>query len=127
MPAIEHFAIYASDLGRAKTFYETMLGMRVVLDNSSATVPGYFLRSESGSALEIIQRPLDTTIVNQRFVCHVAFLVDDFPAAKAALLARGVRFEAETEIRTDEIQTAFFSDPEGNRCQILWRKNPLPT
>jgi glyoxylase I family protein len=41
-------------------------------------------------------------------------------------LARiGVDFEGETLVETDDLKTAFFKDPSGNRCQIVWRRKPL--
>lgn len=125
MGTIEHFAIYASDIEVARAFYMDVLGMRIAIDNSKAPTPGYFLRGERGSALEIISRPEGISGVNQRYVCHIAFLVDDYHKARTDLESRGISFETETVVYNDEIRTAFFPDPEGNRCQILWRKTPL--
>jgi glyoxylase I family protein len=124
MPRIEHFAIYAADTRALKDFYIEALGLRVALE-SGGDPPGYFLADERGTALEIIGRPPGTPGVPQRWVCHLAFWVDDFPAAHGALERRGVVFEAETAVNSPELRTAFFNDPEGNRCQIIWRRKPL--
>ena len=65
--------------------------------------------------------------MNQRFVCHIAFWVDDLAKTKAALEHAGIPFEKDTAIANASMQTEFFRDPEGNRCQIVWRKRPLGT
>src|SRR5262245_40126457 len=121
MPRIEHFAIFAADLERTKDFYLEALGLRVLLDNSRAPIRGYFLGDDRGVALEVIERPPDVPAVSTRHVCHAAFLVDDYAEAKRALEARLVVFEPDTEVDTDAVKTGFFHDPDGNRCQIVWR------
>lgn len=125
MARIEHFAIFCENLQETRAFYQDVLGMVVVLDNSAAPVPGYFLRDDQGAILEIIARPPGTPGADTRYVCHVAFYVDDLKATQAKLEAKGFAFEADTAIHTPEFQTAFFRDPAGNRCQIVWRKTAL--
>ena len=125
MSRIEHFAIYASDIGALRDFYVDALGLRVLLDNSRGDPAGYFLGDDGGMALEIIERPAGDSAVNQRYVCHVAFGVEDVAATRTALENRGIRFETETAVQNAAMHTAFFNDPEGNRCQIVWRKQPL--
>jgi glyoxylase I family protein len=124
MPRIEHFAIYAADPKALKDFYIEALGLRVAVE-TGGDPPAYFLADERGTALEIIGRPTGTPRVNQRWVCHFAFWVDDFPVVHNALAQRGVIFETETAVNSAEMRTAFFNDPEGNRCQIVWRQKPL--
>ena len=123
--SIEHVALFADDLEASRDFFMRVFGMRVVLDNSKAPVRGYFLANESGSVLEVIERPKGETNANQRFVCHVAFAVDDVAAAQKAIEAEGLVFETDTVVDTPEFQTAYFRDPEGNRLQILKRLKPL--
>lgn len=125
MAKIEHTAIFAADPHALKDFYVDAIGLRVILDSSKADPPGYFLADEAGMALEIIGRPRGESNVNQRWVCHVAFRVDDYASARAALERRGVVFETDTVVDNDTIRMAFFKDPEGNRCQIIWRARPL--
>jgi glyoxylase I family protein len=124
MPVIEHFAIYAADAPRLKDFYVDAFGMSVAVD-SGGDPPGYFLTDGRGMAIEIIGRPAGQTGANQRWVCHLAFWVDDFAAVRDAIAARGIQFEADTAVDNDAMKTAFFNDPEGNRLQIVWRRNPL--
>jgi glyoxylase I family protein len=100
------------------------MGLRVIVA-SGGDPPGYFLADDAGMALEIIGRPRGEHGANQRWVCHVAFWVDDFAAARAALERRGIGFERDTIVDNAALRTAFFNDPEGNRCQIVWRSPPL--
>ena len=124
MAKLEHFAIYAADAPALKDFYVDALGLRVIVE-SGGDPPGYFLADEDGMAVEIIGRPAGEPAVHQRWVCHLAFWVDDYAAARAALTRRGIVFETETTVETDTVRTAFFNDPAGNRCQIVWRNPPL--
>ncbi len=124
MSTIEHFAIYAADAPRLKDYYVEAFGLKVIVE-SGGDPPGYFVADDRGAAIEIIGRPPGQTGAPQRWVCHFAFWVDDFAAARAALERRGAKFEADTLVDNDTFRTAFFDDPEGNRCQIVWRKNRL--
>jgi glyoxylase I family protein len=125
MARLEHFAIYAVDSTALKDFYVRALGMRVALE-SGGDPPGYFLADDRGMALEIIGRPAGESNVNQRWVCHVAFWVDDVAEKRAELERMGIVFETDTVVDNDDaMKTAFFRDPEGNRCQIVWRSRRL--
>jgi glyoxylase I family protein len=124
MARIEHLAIYAADSTALKDFYVQSLGLKVVLE-SGGDPPGYFLADDQGMALEIIGRPVTETAVNQRWVCHVAFWVDDVAATWAELENRGITFETDTAVDNATMKTAFFRDPEGNRCQLVWRSRRL--
>jgi glyoxylase I family protein len=125
MSQIEHVALFAADLQALKTFYEQAMGLRVIVDNSKAETAGYFLADGHGSALEIIARPAETPAVSTRYVFHIAFRVDDYEKARTELARRGARFEADTEVNSAAMRTAFFNDPEGNRLQIVWRARSL--
>jgi glyoxylase I family protein len=125
MAHIEHFALFADDLESLRDFYTEALGLRVVADNSKAPVAGYFLADDSGCMLEIIERPPGTRKGSTRFLCHAAFLVDDYDLARADLEMRGAVLETETDVETGELRTSFFADPDGNRLQIVWRDRPL--
>jgi glyoxylase I family protein len=124
MSRIEHFAVYADDPTALKDFYVDVFGMRVIVEGGGSP-PGYFLADDRGMALEVLGRPSGETGVNQRWVCHLAFWVEDVPARRAELERKGFVFETETLVDTDELKTAFFRDPGGNRCQIVWRRRPL--
>ncbi|QEH37880.1 Glyoxalase-like domain protein [Aquisphaera giovannonii] len=124
MARIEHFAIFAQDAPALKDFYVRTMGMTVALE-SGGSPSGFFLADEDGVALEIIGLPAGSAVANTRWVCHVAFLVDDVAARRKELEGQGLVFETGTEVDTPTMKTAFFNDPEGNRCQIVWRSKPL--
>jgi glyoxylase I family protein len=124
MAKLEHFAIYAADAPALKDFYVEAMGMRVTVE-SGGDPPGYFLADDAGMAIEIIGRPPGEAGARQRWVCHLAFWVDDYHAARAALEARGLTFEPDTVVDNETMRTAFFLDPEENRVQIVWRRRPL--
>ena len=127
MPQIEHVAIYADgDPAALKDFYVAAFGFRVLVDNHHTTPPGYFVTGDDGGmALEIIGRPAETTNANQRYVCHVAILVDDVAATRSKLEAMGLIFEGDTAVANESMTTCFFQDPAGNRIQIVHRPKPL--
>ena len=125
MARIEHAAIFAEDPASLKDFYGAVFGLRVALDNGRGSPPGYFLVDDGGTFLEIIGRPEGVSNPNQRYVCHVAFVVEDVPAKQAELEGLGLVFEVETAVDNDSMTTAFCNDPAGNRVQIVRRKKPL--
>jgi glyoxylase I family protein len=124
MPIIEHFAIYAADAPALKDFYVNTFGM-IVVHEGKGDPPGYFLVDDEGFAIELIGRPAGQPGANQRYICHLAFWVDDYPSARTRLEQRGITFETDTAVENDDLKTAFFNDPEGNRLQIIWRRKRL--
>ncbi len=124
MAQIEHFAIYAADSTALKDFYVKTFGLRV-LYASDGDPPAYFLGDDHGMAIEVLQRPPESAPVNQRWVCHLAFWVDDVLGKKKELERAGIVFETETFVDNDDLKTAFFTDLGGNRSQIVWRKKKL--
>jgi glyoxylase I family protein len=124
MSRIEHFAVYAAESTALKDFYVRAFGLHVIVE-SGGDPPAFFLADDHGMALEVLGRPAGSPPVNQRWVCHLAFWVDDMRAKRAELEQLGIVFETETLVENDEVKTAFFTDPGGNRCQIVWRKRRL--
>ncbi len=124
MSQIEHFAIYSDAPVALKDFYVSALGMHVVFA-SGGDPPAFFLADDHGMAIEVLGRPEGHAGVNQRWVCHLAFWVDDVVSKRVELERLGIVFETETAVDNDEVKTAFFKDPSGNRCQIVWRKHRL--
>jgi glyoxylase I family protein len=124
MSRIEHFAVYSADPTALKDFYVGALGLHVIVE-SGGDPPAFFLADDHGMAIEVLGRAPDLPEINQRWVCHLAFWVDDFAATHAGLTQLGIEFEAETLVHNDELKTAFFKDPGGNRCQIVWRRRAL--
>ena len=119
MSRIEHFAVYAENPAALKDFYVTALGLHVIVENPGPP-PAYFLADDRGMAVEVLARPEGQANANQRWVCHFAFWVDDYSATRQDLERRGIVFEEDTLVENDDVKTAFFKDPAGNRCQIVW-------
>jgi glyoxylase I family protein len=124
MSRIEHVAVYAENPIALKDFYVGALGLRVIVENAGPP-PAYFLADDHGMAIEVLARPEEESGVNQRWICHFAFWVDDFVMMRSQLERTGVVFEDETLVENDDLKTAFFKDPAGNRCQIVWRRKQL--
>jgi glyoxylase I family protein len=124
MAQIEHFAIYADDSTALKDFYVGVFGLHVIFA-SGGDPPAYFLADDHGMAIEVLGRPPGNSGVNQRWVCHLALSVEDVAGKKAELERLGIVFETETLVDNDDLKTAFFTDPGGNRGQIVWRKKRL--
>jgi glyoxylase I family protein len=125
MARIEHAAIFAEDPSSLKDFYLQAFGLKVLVDNAQGSPPGYFLGDDHGTALEIIGRPSGSENVNQRYVCHVAFVVEDVATKRLEIEEMGLTFEVETVVDNESMTTAFCNDPAGNRIQIVRRKRPL--
>lgn len=73
-------------------------------------------------AIEIVPPGPDGAVVDAK-ANHLAIWVDDFDAASARLISRGVALEP--EIRNSFFggtRIAFFNDVEGHRLQIISRK-----
>jgi catechol 2,3-dioxygenase-like lactoylglutathione lyase family enzyme len=107
----------AVDLKRARKFYEDVLGLKVIKEDSS---PGILFQAGKGTSIYIYQRgatKADHTAAD--------FKVDDVEAEVKALKTRGVKFE-EYDIPSMGIKTvngvatmkgykgAWFKDTEGN-------------
>ena len=109
----------ASDIERARKFYEGKLGLRVVMEDPS---PGLLFQTNEGTMLYVYQKTpgkLDNTVA--------AFEVFDIEAEVKALQDRGVAFEnyntpglgTVNSIATmGDIRAAWFKDTEGNILAI---------
>src|ERR1700749_461784 len=107
MARMEHFAVFAADPRALADFYIRAMGLRMALDNGAASPPGYFLVDDAGIALEIIGRPPGVEAADTRYVCHVAFTVDDVADARRRLEGLGLAFEDDTVVDTAAMKTAF--------------------
>ena len=84
MSRIEHFAVYADDPAALKDFYVRAFGLHVIFE-SGGDPPAFFLADDHGMAIEVLGRPPGHSGVNQRWICHLAFWVDDVAAKRAEL------------------------------------------
>ena len=125
MARIEHFAVFAADPDGLKDFYVRAFGMKVVLDERRRLRPGYFLADDQGMALEIIGRPAGESNVNQRWVCHVAFWVDDVARKRGRARGPGAGLRDRDRRGQRGDQDRVLPRSRGEPLPDLWRSRTL--
>lgn len=113
-----HAAILVSDLQRAKQFYEGVLGLKEKLRHSFDFDGVWYDLGENELHLMVVPDTLPAAEQRPRRDYHVAFLIDDYEAAKAQLAKLGVPFR---EGRHGLAQL-FVRDPDGNLIELQQRK-----
>lgn len=115
---LDFIGIPSQDADRALAFYRDVLGLR----------PDAHAQYESwaGDTCFAVWEPerMGMTFVAQKGN-PLPLRVDDVPAARAALEARGVTFFGET-LDTGVCHMAFFADPDGNELMLHHRYAPYP-
>ena len=122
---LEHSAIASPDPEKLAQWYVECLGFAV--NYASAASKTTFVKAPNGSMIEIISSQGERPEAAMRTpgLRHLAIAVDDFPAAYAALKAKGVNFLTEPETNKGN-SVVFFTDPDGNILHLLKREKPLP-
>ncbi|MCC7017813.1 MAG: VOC family protein, partial [Rhodospirillales bacterium] len=89
----------------------------------------YFVMLPGGGILEIIPIDLQAqaeAVTHRAGLHHVALAVANFAQAHVLLTGRGVHFSGPAYRSPDgDTQFDFFTDPEGNRLQLVQRARPL--
>ena len=143
MKALHHVGITVKDLDASIRFYHDVLGLPFSNEPSpwfegeelgpAVGVPGAALRQVSllvgGTTLELLEyksppsettRPLES---NNQGASHVAFLVGDIEAEKAALEAKGVEFYGAVNIVDEGVlagwRWVYFNDPDGYPLELV--------
>jgi len=123
--ALEHLAIAATDPAALADWYCATLGFAMLVASPESQT--YFVGLTGGGIIEIL--PVVGAATSQPATVglhHLALAVDAFDAAYAQLLAQGVRFTGPAYRSPDgSTQFDFFTDPEGNRLQLVCRAQPL--
>lgn len=121
MITLEHVAITTTreNFAQTKTFYENVFGMTQVREGKDIA----FITDGQGGRIELQsygQPPL-------AHPNHLAFGVplESFDATVDKLRAAGVPVD-EPSLNVLGDRLCYFSDPAGNRGQIVGRHNPLP-
>lgn len=125
---IEHIALWATDLEKLKTFYETYFGASANTKyvNPQKQFSSYFLRFDSGTRLEIMHNP---TILDRKNdwqlqftgYAHLAFSVgskDKVDALTQQLAAAGYDVLDGPRTTGDGYYESVVLDPENNRVEI---------
>jgi predicted enzyme related to lactoylglutathione lyase len=119
---VDFVGLPTHDLGAAVEFYGNTLGLR----------RSVYLKDRNYSEFETGNLTLSVYDAEAMGLKHstngnaIALHVDDVPAARTALEARGVEFAAET-LDTGVCHMAFFADPDGNALMLHRRYAPRAT
>ena len=116
---IGQVAVTVNDLERAVAFYRDALGMKHLF----SAPPGlaFFAAGNIRLMLSCPEKP-----DSERFTSALYFKVAEIQAARDALAARGVTFEAEphrvAKMPDHELWMAFFRDPDRNLLGLMCEK-----
>lgn len=123
---IEHIAIAAADPTALARWYCDTLGFQLLIAAEESRT--YFVGLPGGGIFEIMPAmptPLTST-THETGYHHIALAVDNFDTAYQKLQARGVRFVGPRYQSPDGgTHFDFFTDPEGNRLQLVYRARAL--
>ena len=117
---VDFITIPSRDLVKAADFYENVLGLERSKPWGRSIEEAIGQEFENGTVTIALFAPEK---IGRNFAPHsapIAFHVDDFDAAKAALESRGVEFHGDV-IDSGVCKQAFFSDPDGNTIGIHQR------
>jgi glyoxylase I family protein len=120
--SVEHIAIVAKDPAALKSWYERVLGARVVFNNGEN--PPTFLVALGNVWFEIYasEKSLPETANNKLAgLRHLALRVDSLEAAKTELEKRGVKFTEPERPAGGGGRVLFFADGEGNLLHLVER------
>jgi lactoylglutathione lyase len=111
---LDHVYYWVSDMDRAVEFYGDVVGLKLVRRDGPS-----WAMFESGSDVRLALhgamegRPIETGGAT------AVFRVEDLDAARADLQRRGARFDEQVGDVEGYARFATFSDPDGNRVQII--------
>jgi glyoxylase I family protein len=121
---IEHIGIYARDIETLAQWYVNVLGMKIICKlERKDRLPVYFLKSESETELELL--PTSTKLLQRELgdpgYSHICIVVDNFEKAIQSLREKGIKIEGVRTTSSGGWTTGYFTDPEGNYLEILYR------
>jgi catechol 2,3-dioxygenase-like lactoylglutathione lyase family enzyme len=144
MQGLHHVGITVQDLDASISFYHDVLGLEfsnepspwfegeelgraVGIDgNASLRQVSLLVGDMTLELLEYRDPPSETTaplVSNNRGASHVAFLVDDIEATKAALEAKGIQFNGPINVVDEGVlagwRWVYFSDPDGYPLELV--------
>ena len=121
---IEHIGLWVQDLEKMKSFYETYFNATSndLYHNQKTGFRSYFLSFESGSRLEIMNRPdITTTAPNSLGYAHLALVVgnnSDVDHLTEKLVKDGFQLLSGPRTTGDGYYEAVIADPEGNQIEL---------
>lgn len=123
---IEHLGIFTKDSAALRDWYVKTFGWKVVYDNGKGT---YFLKSENGVMLEIMQSEIDGGSHDMKATGfrHLALSVsvEEFETIADKLKQNGVKVLTDAAVSAKGVGTMFFEDLDGNVLHLISRPSPL--
>jgi catechol 2,3-dioxygenase-like lactoylglutathione lyase family enzyme len=117
--ALLHAGLLVSDLGRAKVFYESVLGLKVYPNRPDLPYPGEWYELGGDQQLHLMQvANSDAASVRPEHGGrdrHIALAVRNMAALKSRLDAAGVRYTASKSGRA----AMFCRDPDANTLEFV--------
>ena len=117
--ALHHAGLLVSDLGRAKVFYESVLGLEPYPDRPDLPYPGEWYDLGGGQQLHLMQLPNpdagSTRPEHGGRDHHIALGVRNMAELKSRLDAAGVRCTASKSGRA----ALFCRDPDANTLEFV--------
>jgi catechol 2,3-dioxygenase-like lactoylglutathione lyase family enzyme len=111
---LRHLALNVNDLAAMKRFYVEMLGFAVEWEPDSDNV--YLSSGIDNLALHAGSRPDAGALDHLGLIVRAA---DDVDRWAAFLESHGVTIEAKPKTHRDGARSCYFSDPDGNKVQII--------
>jgi catechol 2,3-dioxygenase-like lactoylglutathione lyase family enzyme len=126
--AVLETSLYVSDLDRALTFYQDVLGLRKIEDGNFAGGRGTALQVGPGPSVLLLFRAEITRLGGMlpahgaAGAGHVAFRIeqDELPSWRRQLSEHGVAIEKEFAF-SENSPSIYFRDPDGNSLELAVR------
>lgn len=112
---LDHIVLHVGDVQRSKQFYTERLGMTAYRENDAQV----FLHA-GAQGVALFKRPHGGAAAAGGDLNHLALNVADgtYESLKAELEAHGIAVSG----RTGDDRCIYFSDPDGHRLQLMFRK-----
>lgn len=117
-----HFGLRVTDLEKSLAFY-TAVGYEVigsVPETSFGRLTMLKLPADEFVTIELVHNPSKGAVAPGTGPHHIVIQVQSMEAAVAELAARGIEAEEPTSPDgSDEFQTTWIEDPDGNRIELV--------
>lgn len=114
---VAHFAVYVSDLAKAREFYQGLLGYEEAfsLTRDDGAVDLAFVKINDAQWIELVNRPS----AGEGQLNHIAFYTDDAERMRAYLGSRGVNVPASVPKGRTGNKNFMIKDPDGHAVEIV--------
>jgi catechol 2,3-dioxygenase-like lactoylglutathione lyase family enzyme len=115
---LRHLALNATHLAEMKTFYVDLLGFAVEWQPD----PDNIYLSSGVDNLALHRAADDGGVKSRGALDHLGLIVrsaEDVDRWAAFLESRGVKLDAQPRTHRDGARSCYFSDPDGNKIQII--------